>query len=405
VVDAPVHGSMSVAAVDGPQTRGAAEEAGLDSALLAWRAGEGLSRLAAARRLGVAHTTLRSWEVLGVCPQPVHLRGLAAVLGRDANAVRTLAGPDRVRTVRTSGGEGASPLCVARLSVGLTMTQLAIKLRVAPSTVSRWENGVRTPAPELWPRLATALRLNPARPDAVLAGNPARRSAGVRLSGLGQLRRDRGLTQRRFRTALGIGSTAAIQWEHGRVRVPAHRLDEVAGVLGVDRTTLLRLGAQPPPQARMGERPLADLRRAAGLTQRELALHLGVTVRTVSHWEAGTRPVPLAAARPLARLLRRPLLLILAAAGLQPPRVPNPLTWRAGDLPRLLAALRLSTGWSAAALGRRLDVSGRTVRSWEAGTTLPSLSACQRLELVHGLPRNSLTQLRRYHGVSEADGR
>lgn len=394
-----------MAARDGEATTGAAAEARLSRALLAWRTREGLSRLAAARRLGVAHTTLRSWEVDGVCPQPVHLRTLAAALGRDTNAVRILAGPDRVRTVRTSGGDGAAPLCLARLTAGLTMTQLAFKLGVAPSTVSRWENGVRTPAPELRPLLATALRLEPAQLDDVLTGNPARRSDGVRLPGLGQLRRDRGLTQRMFRTALGIGSTAAISWEHGRVRVPVHRLDDVAGVLGVHRTTLLRLGAQAPRRGRTGERSLADLRRAAGLTQRELALHLGITVRTVAHWEAGTRPVPRAAVRPLSGLLRRPLPRILAAAGLQPVRVPRPHTWRPADLPRVLAVLRRSAGWSAAALGRRLHVSGWTVRSWEAGTTLPSVSACQRLELVHGLPRDSLTWLRRDHPVSVAHDR
>ena len=103
----------------------AVREAGLDGALLAWRAREGLSRLAAARRLGVAPTTLRSWEVGGVCPQPVHLPSLAAVLRRDVDEVRTLSGPDRVRTARTSGGVDASPLCRARLAAGLTMTQLA----------------------------------------------------------------------------------------------------------------------------------------------------------------------------------------------------------------------------------------------------------------------------------------
>jgi transcriptional regulator with XRE-family HTH domain len=371
---------------------------------MAWRTREGLSRLAAAQRLGVAHTTLRSWEVLGVRPQPVQLSHLAAVLHRDVDEVRTLAGPDRVRTIRTSGGKGASPLCRARLATGLTMTQLALKLGVAPSTVSRWENGVRTPAPEIWPRLASALRLDPELRDAVLAGNPARRSDGVHLRGLGQLRRDRGLTQRAFRSALGIGPTAVISWEHGRVRVPVHRLDDVAGVLGIDRATVLRLGAQTP-RGRTGERPLADLRRAAGLTQRELALHLAVTIRTVAHWEAGTRPLSLAAARPLARLLRRPLPRILAAAGLQVEQVPSPHTWRLADLPQVVTVLRRSSGWSAAALGRQVGSSGWTVRSWESGTTLPSLSACQRLELVHGLPRDSLTRLRRHAQGLMADGR
>lgn len=385
---------MSEGADGGTTGSNVVGRAELSDALVAWRVREGLSRLAAAERLGVAHTTLRSWEMGGVCPQPVHLPGLAAVLGRDVDGVRVLAGPDRVRTIRTSGGEGASALCRARLTAGLTMTQLAIKLGVAPSTISRWENGVRTPGPEVWPRLAVALGLDALQRDAVLEGNPPRRSDGVHLPGLGQLRRDQGLTQRAFRTAVGIGATAAISWEHGRVRVPRHRLDDVAGVLSVERSTLLALAGRAPGPRR-GERPLAHLRRSAGLTQREVALHLAVSVRTVAHWEAGTRPVPLAAARPLAFLLRRPLSVIAAATRLRLIPVASPHAWRPGDLPRIISQLRQSSGWSAAALGRRIGVSSWTIRSWEAGTTLLSPSACQRLELVHGLPRNALTKLLR----------
>jgi transcriptional regulator with XRE-family HTH domain len=280
------------------------------------------------------------------------------------------------------------------------MTQLAIKLGVAPSTISRWENGVRTPSAQMWLRLAAALRLDPSLRGSVLAGNPARRSDGPRLPGLGDLRRDRGLTQREFRTALGIGATSVISWEHGRVHVPTSRLGDVARTLGIDESTLLRSGALAPRRRRTGERPLADLRRAAGLTQRETALHLGVTVRTVAHWEAGTRPVPRAAARRLARLLRRPLSRVFEAVDLPPARVPNPRNWLPADLPQVVTLLRLSSGWSAAALGRRIGVSAWTVRTWESGTTVPPASACQRLELVHGLPRDSLTRLRADHAAT-----
>lgn len=379
-----------------------AEATDLSRTLLAWRTREGLTLLAASRRIGVSHMTLRSWEVLGVCPQPVHLHRLAAVLRRNVDELRALAGPDPVRTLRTSAGRDAAPLCRARLAAGLTMTQLAIRLGVVPSTVSRWENGTRTPAPEMWPRLAAVLKLDPSLKDVVLAGNPARRSDGVALPGLGQLRRDAGLSQRAFRTALGIGATAIISWEHGRVRVPAARLDDVATALGIDRAALLARGAEAPAPSR--RRPLTGLRGVVGLTQRELALHLGISVRTVAHWEAGSRPVPVGAARPLARLLRQPLPRVLIAAGLRPEEVPRPHTWRPADLPHLLAVLRRSSGWSTAELSRRLGVSAWTMRSWETGSGVPSPSACQRLELVHGLPRDSLTRLRRHHPASVADG-
>jgi transcriptional regulator with XRE-family HTH domain len=364
----------------------------LGQALIAWRAREALSRLAAARRLGVAHTTLRGWEVDAICPQPLQLRLVADALGLDDVAVRALAGPDRIRTARTSGGPETAPLCRARLAVGLTMTQLARKVGVGPATVSRWENGLRTPSSAVRPKLATALRVTAEELGGLLADSPNRRSDGVVLPGLGRLRRDRGLGQRNFRSAVGIGATAANAWENGRVRVPAARLTAVAEALDLDVATLVSLASRPLP-TRVVQRPLTALRRSAGLTQRELAHHLGVSVRSLAHWEAGTRPVPLSMVRPMARHLRRPLSTVLSAARLELPAIPHPATWTPAGLPEVLTALRCSSGWSAAALGRRLGTSSRVVRRWESGTVTPSARDCLRLELVHGLPHGMLSRL------------
>lgn len=364
----------------------------LGPVLLSWRESEGLSRLAAARRLGVAHTTLRSWELDFVCPQPLQLRAVAAALRVDLDVLRALAGPDRVRTARTSGGSDASALCRARLAAGLTMTQLSRKVGVSPATVSRWENGLRTPSRTARVSLAAALRLPPDELADMLAGFPPRRSDGVLLPALGQLRRDRGLTQRAFRSAVGIGPTAANSWEQGRVRVPAHRLALVAEVLDLDVETLITTASRRR-QRRTARRPLAALRGAAGLTQRELAHLLGASVRSVAHWEAGTRAVPLSVARRMAHCFRRPLPTVLAAAGLTLPAVSHPRTWTLAGLPDVLTALRRSSGLSAAAVGRRLNASAWVVRSWETGASVPSLSVCHRLEMLHGLPRGVLTRV------------
>jgi transcriptional regulator with XRE-family HTH domain len=359
---------------------------------VAWRADEGLSRPAAARRLGVAHTTLRSWEVNSVCPQPLQLRLLAEVLGAEPEAVRALAGPDPIRTVRTSGGHDASPLCRSRLAARLTMTQLGLKVGVVPATISRWENGVRTPSPEAQARLAQALRVTPEELTVMLAGSRPRRSDGVLLPGLGQLRRELGLTQRAFRTAIGIGPSAANAWEHGRVRVPTGRLATVAGALGVDPKAVVA-AASLPPRDRASDRPLTGLRRAAGLTQREMAHHLGASVRSVAHWEAGTRALPLPVARRLAALLKIPLRTVLRAAERELPMLTHPRTWTPVDLPHVLTTLRCNAGWSAAALARRLGTSGGVVRSWETAGVFPAASVCARLELVYRLPRGVLTRL------------
>ena len=160
-----------------------------------------------------------------------------------------------------------------------------------------------------------------------------------------------------------------------------------------------RAGEQAAGQ-RITHPRLPELRRAAGMTQRELALYLGVSVRTLAYWEAG-RPVPPPATRQLARLLRRPLPQIIAAVGLPEPSFGSrPHAGRPESLGDAVAALRWSSGLSAAELGRRLGVSRWTMRRWESGSTRPSPGACRRLESVLGLPPGSLTRLTR--GVPSA---
>ena len=97
-----------------------------------WRALHGLTHGDLARRLGVARTTVRNWE-LGRRPQPLQLAALARLFGWDDLTARAVAGEDRVRTERTSGGRFASPLCRARLEAGLTMTQVANRVGVTPA--------------------------------------------------------------------------------------------------------------------------------------------------------------------------------------------------------------------------------------------------------------------------------
>jgi transcriptional regulator with XRE-family HTH domain len=153
---------------------------GLAEALVDWRQQHGLSRLPAARRLGVARTTLRHREVSGVRPQPLQLIRIAEALGRPEGQGRAAAGPDRVRTTRTSGGAAASALCRARLAVGLTTTQLAREVGAGPATVSRWETGVRTPSPAQRLELAHGLpRGSLTRPSRAAANPVPSRSAAV----------------------------------------------------------------------------------------------------------------------------------------------------------------------------------------------------------------------------------
>jgi transcriptional regulator with XRE-family HTH domain len=364
----------------------------LSGALLDWRRRHGLSRLAAARPLGVAHTTVRQWETGDVRPQPLQLIRVAEVLGREVGELRSLTGPDRVRTCRTSGGPEASALCRARLAAGLTMTQLARKVGVTPSSVSRWENGVRHPGPHHVARLGRALGLDPRAVPGLLHPASGRRRTAVLLPGLGALRRSRGWSQRAFREAAGVGATTAGRWERGRTPVPQDRLPIIARLLGLGVADVVAIaagpGAEPAPRSQ-----LAALRWAVGLTQREVALHVGVSIRTVVAWESGGRRPPASSVRLLAGCLRVPASRVRAAVGVELPTIPHPATWRNDDLPDLLGRLRAAAGLSAAEVGRRLSVPRQRVRAWESGLTGLSPGVAQRLELLHDLPSGVLARI------------
>ena len=99
----------------------------------------------------------------------------------------------------------------------------------------------------------------------------SRLSAGLTLSELGQ--------------SVGVGSVAVRHWEAGISSPSTQRLPKVAEALGLEVEDLYEA---PDRKA-----SLADLRRAAGLTQAQLAEKLGTYKTMVSDWERGKSEVPI----------------------------------------------------------------------------------------------------------------
>lgn len=149
------------------------------------------------------------------------------------------------------------------------------------------------------------------------------------------------------------------------------------------RTIRSWIAGERQPQPRFRE----DLRRLAGLPhdwrfveRTELANRLGVHERTVAAWQRGERPVP---ARWLPQLGGR------HTTGVR--------TWR------------VAHGLSQAALAARLDVSVRTVSSWETHVRGISAKAHARLMALAGVEAldwwelNSFQRVRHMHGWSRAE--
>jgi len=101
--------------------------------------------------------------------------------------------------------------------------------------------------------------------------------------------------------------------------------------------------------------PLALALRAArtegGITQRDLAQQLGISLAAVSHWELGTRPVPCAWAVACARVLQAPSLLTLIVF---PPPVAAPRAF-VRDVVTVLFTRPLLAQWWAQRTAEFLD--------------------------------------------------
>ena len=91
-------------------------------------------------------------------------------------------------------------------------------------------------------------------------------------------RLDLGLLQRDVAEELGVNETSIHNWENNRSSPALRLLPRTLAFLGYD--------PYDEPSEMLGEHIMA-FRRALGLTQKELAHHLGIDPSTLGRWERG----------------------------------------------------------------------------------------------------------------------
>lgn len=273
----------------------------------------------------------------------------------------------------------------------LSVHEVARRLDVHPTSVLRWERRERLPGPEHLHALAGALAVDVSRVASFFdaARTPASPPAGVRGTGLRTLRRRARLPVRRIAADLGVHEATVYNWEAGRVRIPDAHLPALARLLTRSEPRLREeLRAAPAPVATtVGS--LRRLRRRTGLSQEAVARRVGTTRRRVGAWERGELP-PLWAVRRLARVYGVPVSRLAGLVGLAAPRLLDPATWSAGDLPDVLATLRAWSGHSQAEVAQHCGLHRTTVRAWENGRAVPSRRSREALESAFGLGPGAL---------------
>lgn len=278
-----------------------------------------------------------------------------------------------------------SPLTRARVAAGLSVGELARAVHVARTTVSVWERAQRGVARHYWPALGSALGLAPEEVAALFVDYPPARLDGVRLPSLARVRRTAGVRQRPLAELIGVAPTTLSMWESAGVPVPLSVASRIAQLLGVDLRLLTSAPAAPGPDPR----PLRRLRLAARMSRREAAAQLGISVGSLSRYEAGERRTPIAVLRRMAAAYGRPLSELLQHGGCQVLPLPARV-WRPDQVPAALTALRTGAGLSKVDLGRLVGRSGQAVAGWESGRSRPSAATCRRLETIYGLPTGRL---------------
>lgn len=151
----------------------------------------------------------------------------------------------------------------------------------------------------------------------------------------------------------------AHRWPVRRLTPSATHLTSGAFYLSCSAILVLRPALRATRQGgRMSDFPerLSTLRRAHGLTQRELADRISGSAAAVKKWEqGGTRPVPQTVAA------------LAVALGV----APATLMGQDDEPPTTLADARLRRGLRAEDLAADLGVSGRHWRRVESGEVLP----------------------------------
>ncbi len=134
-------------------------------------------------------------------------------------------------------------------------------------------------------------------------------------------------------------------------------------------------------------RKLRDTRRQAGLTQREVGAHLGVTGQTVRNWETGRNEPSKESLDSLASLFNiHPEELKTESRTLSSQAHLNGSRQRIQVDPLTLIQARKDAGLSQETASSRSGINITSIRRYERGNAKPTRGALQRLALIYNKP-------------------
>lgn len=259
---------------------------------------KGLSQKALAQKTGVAESTLALWESGRRTCSERYIAPLAQALECTIEALT--ANAESIIISRRVSDERSAPLPKAnaihlhRKLCNLSVKELAQKMGTTANTINLWENGkVVPPTPKT---LLLAQTLGCSVAELAIPG-AFDFDFTYFARNLRRLRIARGLSRVELDALLNNTAhmvTVAL-WETGKRQPSFAKLNRIADALGC---TLDDLQQRPPTDSvpryvairttRLTPPKLTQKRIELGLSQRELAARLGVSVMSISYWECNS---------------------------------------------------------------------------------------------------------------------
>lgn len=215
------------------------EQTELARRLLQERQALGLTQAALAGRLGIALDAYGAWEAGDSTPGTEHIALLADHLGLSEERTGELC-ESGLRIDFADWPTFGQLVGARRQALGLTRTNLAATLGIAPRALMTWELGYRRPPAAKVLALADALQVSA---QELIEALP-RRAAPTRLGEL-ILQRQRELGLRSVDIARMVGTTEPTlsRWINGHSRPIAENLERLASALNVPSAQLADLAA------------------------------------------------------------------------------------------------------------------------------------------------------------------
>ena len=258
-----------------------------------------------------------------------------------------------------------------------------------PSRVRSAEKGIRSlqkAISDLSKQLAQILKEKRAEAPLAPAAEGAVQQARFTKRTLPALRRKLGLSQQQLARILEVSAITVGSWERGKARPRGGSWAKIVALRNTSQAEVDKALGRLSAPAAMSPDEIKALRLRLGLSQKEMAKRVGVSLNSVGFWESG-RSAPGSANREALAALAKAT---GAQVDVRPGRDRKAGATKSGEgadqglTADEIREARKALGLSQKKLADKLGVSMNSVSNWETGATKPRKASIAKLLRMRG---------------------